>query len=580
MLGTIEKIINNEITLKLGFDPKKTVNIINNYVIIQDQANSFIGEITGIDGQNCFIQLLGEYANNNFVYGVTKKPALSAKVNLIGTDYISKIVGNETDANGTLYLGKSPYFDNININANINNLFSSHMAIFGNTGSGKSCSFARMIQNLLTHNNISDNLNLVIFDAYGEYHRAFEYLKDTKYAFKAYGTTDDTNIISIPPWLLNADDYAILLNVTTANQMPVIEKALRNVDLFIRPEEEVKKYKNSMIASAISEILLSGRPAAQIRDQVMGILSKFYTQDLNLETEIAQPGYVRTLRQCLIIDDNNKINAIETVTNFIRTFITDDMSSELPDGSYMYTLENLKDALDFALIEEGVWKSEKVYDEANILLVRLNALINSEYYRLFCFDHYIDRDDYVKDLFYTEDLKKAQIINFNISNVDDRMAKSIVKIYAKLFFNFAKNQEVIGSKPINIFLEEAHRYVQKDSDIDIIGYNIFERISKEGRKYGILLGLISQRPYELSETCLSQCTNFLLFRVTHPLDLDFVYKSVPGITNDIVETMKANPPGHCVVFGSAFKLPLQIKIDMPDPQPSSESVNISSVWFN
>ena len=86
--------------------------------------------------------------------------------------------------------------------------------------------------------------------------------------------------------------------------------------------------------------------------------------------------------------------------------------------------------------------------------------------------------------------KKAQIVNLSLDSLDDRFAKTIVKIFSKLFFNYAKSLEQKASQPFNIFLEEAHRYVQNDTDINVLGYNIFERISKEGRKYGVLLGLI------------------------------------------------------------------------------------------
>ena len=74
-----------------------------------------------------------------------------------------------------------------------------------------------------------------------------------------------------------------------------------------------------------------------------------------------------------------------------------------------------------------------------------------------------------------------------------------------MLFNFAKENENRGTLPFHIILEEAHRYVQNDNDYELLGYNIFDRITKEGRKYGVILGLISQRPSELSETSLSQC---------------------------------------------------------------------------
>ena len=175
--------------------------------------------------------------------------------------------------------------------------------------------------------------------------------------------------------------------------------------------------------------------------------------------------------------------------------------------------------------------------------------------------------------------RKAQIINFNINYVDDRFAKTITKIYSRLLYDYAKNLEKRASLPFHIILEEAHRYVQNDSDVDILGYNIFERITKEGRKYGVLLGLISQRPSDLSETSISQCSNFLIFKMLHPRDIQYIRDMVPNITNEIVKRLRILQPGNCIGFGSAFHVPVLIKMDKPNPAPSSSSCDISANWF-
>lgn len=88
------------------------------------------------------------------------------------------------------------------------------------------------------------------------------------------------------------------------------------------------------------------------------------------------------------------------------------------------------------------------------------------------------------------------------------------------------------------FLEEAHRYVQNDNDTYLIGYNIFERVAKEGRKYGMILNLISQRPVEISETVISQCSNFIIFKMNHPRDLEYIKQMLPNISVEIVEKQK------------------------------------------
>ena len=126
-----------------------------------------------------------------------------------------------------------------------------------------------------------------------------------------------------------------------------------------------------------------------------------------------------------------------------------------------------------------------MYDDANVLKVRLHSLVNSDYAVYFDVKDYISREQYIRSLLTSYDGRKAQIINFNINYVDDRFAKVLTKIYSKLLFDYAKNMEKRATLPFHIVLEEAHRYVQNDNDVALLGYNIFDRITKEGRKYGV-----------------------------------------------------------------------------------------------
>ena len=126
--------------------------------------------------------------------------------------------------------------------------------------------------------------------------------------------------------------------------------------------------------------------------------------------------------------------------------------------------------------------------------------------------------------------------------------------------------------------EEAHKYIQKDTDTFLIGYNIFDRIAKEGRKYGVLLDIVTQRPVELSDTVIAQCSNFLIFKMTHPLDIEYIRKMLPNISSDVLDKQKVLQPGNCVGFGSAFKINMIIKMEMPNPSPYSNSCNVSARW--
>ena len=169
--------------------------------------------------------------------------------------------------------------------------------------------------------------------------------------------------------------------------------------------------------------------------------------------------------------------------------------------------------------------------------------------------------------------------NFNINYVDDRLAKVITKILSKMLFNLAVNNNNRGSIPFHIIIEEAHRYVQKDKDTDILGYNIFDRITKEGRKYGVFLGLITQRPSELSDTAISQCSNFIILRTLHPKDLQYIKEMVPNISTEVVQQLKSLQPGNCIAFGSAFKIPISMHVEFPNPAPNSNNVDLSTIWY-
>ena len=585
MIGNIIGIEENIVLVKLGIKIEEVQNLISLYVMMEDSSRRIIGEIVDIKDGKAFINLLGELVSDKFVYGVVRKPSFGASVKLIAPDKINYIIGLDNyKENRDLYIGESPIYESVKIGANINALFSGHFAIFGSTGSGKSCGFARLIQNLFNKKqSIAYRSSIFIFDAYGEYHQAFSSIGSIapEINFKAYTTNvnDSNETIKIPLWLLGIDDIAILLGADKHSQIPIIEKAMKFVTIFGRREEEVIKYKNDIIARALLDILLSGRQAAQIRDHFFSILSSYNTKELNLESPVYQPGYTRPLKQCLLIDASGKIREMELLTTFIESFLLDNVNLSLPDGSFKYTLKDLCDAMDFALIDEGALKSENVFEIANTLKVRLHSLLDSEYSKYFEADEYMTREEYIKSLITTPEGRKAQLINFNIDYVDDRFAKTLTKIYSKLLFDYAKSLENRATMPFHIILEEAHRYVQNDIDTELLGYNIFDRITKEGRKYAVLLGLISQRPSELSETALSQCNNFFIFKMLHPVDIKYIHEMVPNITDEIIKKMKILQPGTCMAFGSAFKIPTLIRLEMPAPAPSSSSCDVSSIWF-
>lgn len=583
MFGKILSIKEYTITIE-NISKKVETNLIGAHIVFESNYK-VVGEITRISNDEVECILVGEFIGNNFNSGIIHKPSSNSLIRIVNKDEVISLVGNqEIDTFDSIYIGKSLTYEGFNISARLNDLFSNHFAIIGNTGSGKSCTVARLFQNLFYKKNyIPYNAHFALFDVYGEYHVALDRINQTKYCRCNFFTTDVHSnrgeIVKIPPYYLEVDDIALLLNVENKTQIPIIEKALKFVYLFTEDEEKVKDYKNNIIAKALMDILTSGKEPAQIRDQIFAVLTTFHTKQLNLESEIVQPGYTRTLRQCFKIDDTGKINAMQIVTEYIEKFINDDLKLNKDMVPRQYKLKDLYDAFEFALISEGVLKSDKIYDLNNILKVRLSTIMNGDYAEYFDVDEYITKEEFVKRIFTNDNGEKVQIANFNLNYVDERFAKTLTKIYSKLFLDYATSLPNNNDFSVQIMLEEAHRYVQNDSDIDTIGYNIFDRITKEGRKYGVILGLITQRPSELSTTALSQCSNYIILRMFHPADLDIIKNITHSISTSDIEKLKSLSPGIALCFGNAFNIPLFSKIDKPDPTPTSNNVEVSKQWF-
>ena len=589
MLGKIEEIVDNTVIIKLDIDITQQPNLVNLHVIFEDGGpRKIVAEIGNVTKTHMHANLVGEIRDDNFVPGSNVKPRFNSTVRLIKIPELELIFGKQELLPGYTNFGTSNVYEGYKINVGVNEFFNKHFSIIGVSGSGKSSTVASLVQKLYTQTvKPPINSSLFFFDAYGEYTNAFSgiHTKNPNVIYKTYTTNvKDTSseLVRIPPWLLDVDDLAMLLDVTSPAQLPIIEKALKLVAILTGSSENIIKRKNDIIARALQDILLSGKDSTKIRDQVVGVLARFNTPTLNLNSKIVQPGYVRTLKQCLYIDKTGKMQEMELVVEFVSGYILDEQI-EIPESELNrhYSLSDLELAMEFSLVNEGVLKSDKVYDTANILSVRLHSLVTGDNKDYFTYPEYVTKDEYIERLMIDRQTnKKAQIINFNINYVDDRIAKAMTKIISRMLFLKAANIMPRGSRAFHIIIEEAHRYVQNDSDIEILGYNIFERISKEGRKYGVFLGLITQRPGELSSTCVSQCANFVILRTVHPNDLQYVKDMVPNITQEIMLQLKNLKPGNCIAFGTGFKVPTSLYVDRPDPPPLSNDVDLENVWFN
>ncbi len=580
MLGKIKTISKNSAVVEINKDGGQTKDLINLHVVFEDNDKKILGEIDSILEDTIKITFLGELTDNDFIGGLIKKPSLDANIRIINEQELKILTGSEERG---LRLGVSPLYNEFPLNVNIDELFSNHTAIFGNTGSGKTYGICRIIQNIFPNSQtIPYKANLFIFDSYGEYINAFKDLNKNNpyYSFKVITTSPkkDYEKLNIPVCLLDLEDILNLLEATNFSQIAMVETALAYVKMFAREDNEAIDFKNHILAKAIISIMYTNQTAARIRDQIFEILSETSTDNLALDTEVPGIGFTRKFRNCFDIDSEGRFAEHKIISDYIKQFIDEEREWNFNAEGVYYSLKDLETALNFTLYSERYLLNEAMYDSAMSLKVKLHDLVTRSNGQFFSGDSYITLDQYIKKIQINGN-KKSQIVNFNLEDVDDRFARSIVKIFGRMFMKYTKGLENRASFPIHMILEEAHRYVLEGDDKALFGYNIFERIAKEGRKYGLLLNLITQRPTDLNENVISQCANFLIFKINHPADLEYISKSVPNMSEDVVEKQKTLQAGTCVAFGRIFKIPMIVKMEKADPPPTSANCDIYGNWM-
>ena len=580
MFGRILYVSDNTAYIENKVSVNTDVDLLNVHLIFEHNNQKILGEIVEVNSDKIKVHFLGEYVNGEYYNGLLRKASLNSTIRVINAEELTLLLG--TPSKDSFVLGKSATYKNYLICPKINSLFANHMCIFGNSGSGKSCGVARVIQNILgNEHSLAYNANFVFFDSFGEYKNAFKSINNINnyynYKFITSKKKDESDfLINIPINLLTVDDFAILLQADKHSQLTILNRAIKYARLFAQDDLEATRYKNSIIAKALITILYSSDTSKQKKDDIFSIIDICHTKEFNFNTEIKGVGYTRSFSECFSIDSKGRFGEEVLITNYILSYADQKVSYEEKSENCSFSLNDFAKALDFTLISEGFNKNKLMHDDAQLLKVRLNTILNNEMNNYFS-GEYTPVENFITSLASVSG-KKAQIININLESLDDSYAKSIVKIYSHIIFEFCKGNANRATVPFHLFLEEAHRYIQNDNDVFLLGYNIFDRIAKEGRKYGTILDIISQRPVEISETVVSQCSNFLIFKMTHPKDIKYIEEMLPNISQDVMEKIKVLQPGSCVAFGSAFKIPMICQLEMPSPSPFSASCDVSSYW--
>jgi len=625
----------------VGFDDVHYVATVGSYLMVPIQSEYVILEVIGLREKD-FSPAYGNAAEmdkataakfldvvpvgsmpvqgGSFKFGVSTFPPLYADALYARDEDLDRIFNVEEpadqekkkDAEGaekegsvphSIEIGTSAVFKDYPVKAQLDALFGGHIAVLGNTGSGKSCTVASIIQSVFMKPDDFGALGaaFVIFDVNGEYRQALDnlpwlinssYLKATEPGAEIEVSTrsilgnEEKSRFRLPHWFMTVDEWALLLRASERSQQPALRTALGLTTLFAEQEDGVVEddnvitaIRNHVLAKIVLAILQSEASSASKSDRILSILASFNTQEIS----------IAAIRHTVGVNYGQLADA-EGLAEILSGFVQEE--PVLPTyANTPFTFDRLQAALDLALHYEEANGNKQIRDYCSQMVTRLKSVSDNpdfEFLRASVEDleaheseptHFVDRL-----LGISRDAKsyrkQRQLCIIDLNDASDEIVELASAVVARLIFDRMRRATPRNKMPVHLILEEAHRYVsERPSRFAIDAGITFQRIAKEGRKYGAFLIVASQRPSELSKTVLSQCNNFIIHRIQNPDDLSQIKQMTPFISETVLRRLPSLPKQHALIFGSAVKIPTTFRVRNADPTPNSDDTQVRDLWY-
>lgn len=281
--------------------------------------------------------------------------------------------------------------------------------------------------------------------------------------------------------------------------------------------------------------------------------------------------------------------------NWVETELKKLLLPEAEIPSYKnraFRFSDLTTALEMAILYEESHGNRRVRDNCSTLLTRVKSLGRRDEFSFLRGNLPDSGSDAVTAEAFIDVVlginrdsggptKHSQIYILDLSTVDDEVVEVVSSVVTRLLFDRLRRSDTRNAFPVNLILEEAHRYVprQNAAASTLDATRIFERVAKEGRKYGLFIMLSSQRPSELSGTVLSQCSNYVVHRIQNPEDLQHIRRMTPFISESVLNRLASLPKQFALVFGTSVSIPTTFKVRTADPLPQSDDSDVSGYWY-
>lgn len=552
--------------------------------------------------------------------GVIAFPSVGDQVLLPTPEQAEAIVaGKDTDKR--VRIGSSPMASNAAIMVDPDKLFGRHLAVLGNTGSGKSCTVAGLIRWSLkaadkaiqgAGKNGAPNARFIVLDPNGEYAKAFADQGDKLRLFRVPPVAAGERPLDVPAWLWSGHEWTAVAHAQPGAQRPLLMQGLRELKSGqmkgVPRESMIRRYLVSY-SIRISALLNTGTQAfaggVRPRFECARMLERIASDCTEFAGEVEEPtrNDLTTIATTTtdIVDsrrsgkyfDDFAVADLESVRDAINTLAQTlpDMENTAPiseDAPLYFNVNMLAEHLERVATEQG----GNVAGFISTLGLRIRGMLADQ--RL---GAVIGRfpptsfDTWLKDYVGDNGASNGPLAIVDLSLVPSEVVHVVVSVLARLVFEslqrYRRSHPSDRTLPTVLVLEEAHSFVRRGKDDDgpadtpaQLCREVFERIAREGRKFGLGLVLSSQRPSELSPTVLAQCNTFLLHRIVNDADQNLVARLVPDNVGGLLRELPSLPSRQAILLGWATPIPVLVEVDeLPEEQrPRSADPDFWDVW--
>lgn len=554
----------------------------------------------------------------NFVRGIEIFPTVGDPVLIPTQAQLKAIV--ESGSNRRVNIGISPLAGNAVVSVDPDRLFGRHLAVLGNTGSGKSCSVAGLIRWSIESakseitmgqeyaiDDAKPNTRFIILDPNGEYTKSFTDLGNVRVYGAEKNEEHGIQQLTVPMWLWNTDEWVTFTQASGKAQKPTLVQALRCVrdgQIETAQTESVlmRRYLRTLVTIALLE-RNAGSPWGRF-PQNKNFFLKLQSWRSGLDSSDA------------FSEEENK--ALELLDKHIDELISE-RSGQYPQFDFSREevgklIELLRyahqvfggaetDVLpidadiprpftgdDFLRSIEANAEMMGTSDYTTTMLMRVKTLMSDAKLKpVICPDEPISLETWLDAYVCPSDSTEGSITIIDLSLLPAEITHIITSVMARVTlealqrYRRQRNGETL---PTVLVMEEAHTFIKRynaeaeNENATAMCTKVFEKIAREGRKYGLGLVLSSQRPSELSPTVISQCNSFLLHRLSNDRDQELVNKLVPDNLRGMLRELPSLPARNAILLGWASELPVMVRVNYLNEQfrPKSDDPEYWSTW--